>query len=131
LTRQGRLLWNFEGLLRKTFHAQIVSASSGLFESLNFSCAGWCGPNAAYLHYEFTFAHPAGSSFHVSKRRYVGGTWGNYPRGVLIRGHMIACNAKETEFLISWVYRSTASFTLGCSGDPLGGGPQALRLETK
>ena len=120
LTPQGRLLWNFEALLQQTFNRRIVSASSGLNGALNFSCAGWCGPNAKYLHYEFTFAGARGSTLHVSKRRYTGGTWGNYPRGILIRGHLIACNAKETRFLISWVFRSMASFTLGCGGDPLG-----------
>ena len=121
LTQQGRLLWNFEALLRDTFgNHSAVSATTGLNDSLNFSCAGWCGPNAKYLHFRFTFAEARGSAFHVSKKRYVGGTWGNYPRGILIRGHLIACDARETKFLISWVFRSTASFTLGCGGDPLG-----------
>lgn len=121
VTQQGRLLWNFEALLRDTFDRRVVSASSGLNGALNFSCAGLCGPNARYLHYKFTFSNARGSSLHVSKRRYIGGSWGNYPRGILIRGHLIACNADETRFLISWVFRSMASFTLGCSGDPLGG----------
>lgn len=128
LTSQGRLLWNFEALLRETFNRPVVSASTGLNDSLNFSCAGWCGPNAKYLHYKFTFAPNRGSTLHVSKRRYTGGSWGNYPRGILIRGHLVACNAEETQFLISWVFRSMASFTLGCGGDPLGGhGDRRLR----
>src|SRR5687767_12433164 len=83
LTSQGRLLWHFEALLRDTFNSRVVSASTGLNDSLNFSCAAWCGPNAKYLHYKFTFADPRRSRFHVSKRRYVGGSWGNYPRGIL------------------------------------------------
>jgi hypothetical protein len=121
LTQQGRLLWNFEALLRDTFYTPVVSASTGPNEALNFSCAGWCGPNARYLHYRFTFSNARGSSLHISKRKYTGGTWGNYPRGILIRGHLIACNREETRFLISWVFRSMASFTLSCGGDPLGG----------
>ena len=121
LTPQGQLLWNFEALLRETFNRPVVSASMGLNDSLNFSCAGWCGPNAKYLHYKFTFAPNRGSTLHVSKRRYIGGSWGVYPRGILIRGHLVACNAEENRFLISWVFTSMASFTLGCDGDPLGG----------
>src|ERR1041385_2498365 len=66
LTSQGRLLWNFEALLHKTFKTRVVSVSSGLYDSLNFSCAGWCGPNAKYLHYKFTFADARPTTLHVS-----------------------------------------------------------------
>jgi len=121
LTTHGRLLWEFEALLRDTFNSRVVSASTGLNDSLNFTCAGSCAPSAKYLHYRFTFDHAQASRLHISKRRYTGGTWGNYPRGILIRGHLIACDHAEKRFLISWVFRSTASFTLGCNGDPLGG----------
>jgi hypothetical protein len=109
LTAYGRLLMNFEALLRRTFHNQVVSVS----RPENFSCAGYCGPLSKYRLYRFTFARPRGSLLHISKRTFGdNGEFGNYPVPVLIRGRAVACNARETRFLIA--YRSTASFTLDC-----------------
>jgi hypothetical protein len=109
LTAHGRLLMNFEALLRRTFHNRGVSVS----RPENFSCAGDCAPLSQYRLYRFTFARPRGSLLHISKRTFGdNGEFGNYPVPVLIRGRAVACNARETRFLIA--YRSMASFTLEC-----------------
>jgi hypothetical protein len=109
LTSHGRLLMNFEALLRRTFHNRGVSVS----RPENFSCAGDCGPLSKYRLYRFTFARPRGSLLHISKRTFGdNGEFGNYPVPVLIRGRAVACDARESRFLIA--YRSMASFTLDC-----------------
>jgi hypothetical protein len=113
LTAQGRLLWNFEALLRQQFGGRSVSVS----RPENFSCAGLCAPLSRYRPYRFTFSRPSGSTFHVSKRTFGdNGEFGNYPVPVLIRGRAVACDRAERHFLIS--YRSTASFTLDCLPKP-------------
>jgi hypothetical protein len=113
LTAEGRLLWNFEALLRQKFGGRSVSVSP----PENFSCAGLCAPLSKYRPYKFTFSRPSGSAFHVSKRTFGdNGEFGNYPVPVLIRGRAVACDRGERHFLIS--YRSTASFTLDCLPKP-------------
>jgi len=113
LTRHARLLWNLEALLHQTFDGRGVSVS----RPENFSCAGECAPLSTYRLYRFTFARAIGSSFHVSKRTFGdNGEFGNYPVPVLVRGRAVACDARETRFLIS--FRSTASFTLDCLPRP-------------
>jgi hypothetical protein len=115
LTPQGRLLWNFEALLWQKFVGGRVSVS----RPENFSCAGDCAPLSRYRPYKFTFLRPSGSAFHVSRRTFGdNGEFGNYPIAVLIRGRAVACDARETRFLIA--YRSTASFTLACLPGPPG-----------
>ena len=115
LTAQGRLLWNFEALLGQKFVGGRVSVS----RPENFSCAGDCAPLSKYRPYKFTFLRPSGSAFHVSRRTFGdNGEFGNYPIAVLIRGRAVACDARETRFLIA--YRSTASFTLACLPGPPG-----------
>jgi hypothetical protein len=46
--------------------------------------------------------------------------FGNYPVAVLIRGRNVACNKRETTFLIK--YRDGAGLTLGCSAAGYVGG---------
>lgn len=108
LTAQGRLISNFEALLRTTFGMRAVFVSKGE----NFSCAGTCAPLSTYSRYWFVFKSPARTTLHLSKRKFGSEAFGNYPAPVLIRGQSIACNTGETRFLV--VYRNAASFTLGC-----------------
>jgi hypothetical protein len=75
----------------------VTLGSSGLNGGLDYSCPSWRAPNAKYLHYEFTFAHPRASTQHVSKRRYTGETEGNYPRAILIRGYLIAAAGRSRD----------------------------------
>lgn len=109
LSAQGRLLWQFEGLLRETFGsrplcARITSASD------NFS-AGVCSPLALYSPYWYSFTDARRSRFHVSDK--VASNFGNYPVPVLINGRSVACNWTETKFLIK--YPDASSFSLACS----------------
>jgi hypothetical protein len=83
---------------------------------LNFTggrvASGACSPLAVYSPYVYVFAHAQQSAFHISSKKKVGG-FGNYPAPVLIRGRPIACNARETQFLIR--YLDAISFTVDCS----------------
>lgn len=114
LTSQGRLLRNFEALLQKTFGRRqpiCVSGDRKVRTSLDFT-AGECAPLAKYLLYWYTFQAPHGTTFHISGRRAGSLSFGNYPVAVLIRGHMVACDARERHFLID--YTSGAGLMLGC-----------------
>ena len=114
LTPQGRLLFNFESLLRANFpRASRVWARNVPSGFLNFSCTGVCRPLSQHLFYRFVFHRTGRSAFHLSKRKFNAGYFGVYPEILLIRGHSIACDRKETRFLIH--YRSAASFTLACA----------------
>jgi hypothetical protein len=108
LSAQGRLLYNFEGLLTKSFGNRSVYAA----RPMNFSCAGICAPASRYSPYRFVFRQPHNSSFHVTRRRFRDGDFGNFPIPVLIRGHAIACDVQDAHFLVE--YRNAASFALGC-----------------
>jgi hypothetical protein len=109
LTASGKLLWNFEALLHSTFGSQDVQTSDGW----NFNCVGGCAPSADHPGYVYTFSHPTGSAFHLSKRRDEPDlVFGAHPVPVLINSRLIACDVSETRFLI--VYGDVASFTLGC-----------------
>jgi hypothetical protein len=108
LTAQGRMLWNLEALVRKTFGNRKVSVSG----RANFSCSGTCMPLATFSRYVFTFDRPSNSSFHISSKSLRNATFGNYPIPVRIRGKPVACDRSEKRFLVR--YLSAVSFTLGC-----------------
>ena len=109
LTSQGQLVWSLEGLLTQTFGSKPVSAAAGP----NFSCSGDCSPLATYSPYSFVFARHGDTTFHLSTRRPGPNTsFGNYPTPVLINGRLVACDGKESMFLIE--YRDAANFMLGC-----------------
>jgi hypothetical protein len=111
----GTTALELRGLLWQKFVGGKVSVS----RPENFSCAGDCAPLSKYRPYKFTFLRPSGSAFDVSSRTFGdNGEFGNYPIAVLIRGRAVACDARETRFLIA--YRSTASFTLACLPGPPG-----------
>jgi hypothetical protein len=107
LTSQGRLLWNFEALLKLTFGQKQPLCVSGW----NFT-SGDCTPLAKYLLYWYTFQAPHGTVFHLVHRTVRPSSFGNYPVAVLIRGHMVACDARDRHFLID--YLSGAGLMLGC-----------------
>jgi hypothetical protein len=112
ITSSGRLLWDFEALLRRSFGNRqpwVDGTSSGY---LNFDCSGDCSPLSTYFPYSYTFSNPMSLAFHISKQNYHGWSFGNYPEPVLINGMIIACNSQESTFLIR--YSDTSSFTLAC-----------------
>jgi len=117
LTKDGEVLWNFETLLRASFpYRNVVSASlvkqSG---ALDFACGGSCAPNARYSSYAYSFASRGVSAYHLVRRTFRG-SWGNYRRQLLIRGRSVACNSKETAFLVQ--QRQAVSFKLECATPP-------------
>ena len=60
----------------------------------------------------YVFAKAGGSKFHITSKKAT--NFGNYPQPVLIRGRNIACDARETTFLIKHV-AAGAGLALGCS----------------
>jgi hypothetical protein len=111
----GQLPWDFEALLHKQFPGKAVVSERIVKGRLDFACGGFCGPNAVYAKYWFTFTDAQSARFHLSQRR-ITGYFGNYPRQVLIRGQSVACNERETKFLVE--YADAISFTLGCLPPP-------------
>lgn len=113
LTAQGRLLWNFEALLKEALgdHRVCVSTNTGLDTHWSFT-RGSCAPLSTYLFYKPVFARPRGSIFHISRRARRSAFFGNYPEAVLIRGQLIACDAAEARYLVD--YASSAGLALGC-----------------
>lgn len=107
LTSAGRTLWQFEALLHDTYGAHPVCSSGRWGQRFT---SGACSPLAVYSPYSYVFRGAHGSAFRLSSKRRVGG-FGNYPVSVLVRGHPVACDARETRFLV--LYRDTR-FTLGC-----------------
>lgn len=98
LTANGRYLWQFEALLNDTFHANHVSV-----HNLNFACTGPnCTPAAYWSSYVFTFTGARRSAFHRSTKTFRPGAFGNYPEPLRIKGKLIACDANEHHFLITY-----------------------------
>jgi len=113
LTPEGRLLWNFEGLLRRSFPRQrVVSVKpfTTTWSFVDFSCASFCGPD--YRYFEYVFHESAGSAFHLSSRRFSNGYFGVQPVQVLIRGRSVACDRQEKRFLIA--YPNALHLSLAC-----------------
>ena len=114
LTERGQLLWNLEGLLRKSFRdTNDIWMSSRTRPTMNFMC---CSSHAQALDYTFVFQPPGGSMFHLSSRHFPPGDFGNFPAQVLVHGRSVACDAQETRFLIA--HRDAASLALDCSPPP-------------
>lgn len=108
LSKSGRILRQFEALLHDSFGDHAVCASGRWGQKFT---SGQCSPHAVYSRYSYVFARVRGSSLHTSSKKRVGG-FGNYPVAVPIRGHPIACNARETQFLVK--YRNAVPLALGC-----------------
>jgi hypothetical protein len=108
LTKEGRVLWQFEALLHDNFGNRPVCASGRWGQKFT---SGRCAPLAVYSRYRYVFARARDSAFHVSTKK--ARDFGNYPQPVLINGRNVACNARETTFLILQV--AAGGFTLGCS----------------
>lgn len=117
LTRSGDVLWNFENLLRSNFPNQKAVSATVVDHSgaLDFVCGGFCAPNSRYSSYIYIFASRNVSAYHLARRTF-SGSWGNYRRQVLIRGRSVACNSKETTFLVQ--QRQAVSFKLECAMPP-------------
>ncbi len=107
LTERGRALWQFEALLHDRFGGREVCATGRW--RLNFTTT--CGALAYYSPYDYVFAGARGSAFHISSKKAC--CYGNYPQSVLIRRRNIACNARETMFLVANMAR--VHFSLSCS----------------
>jgi len=107
LTERGRVLWQFEALLRDTFGGREVCATGR--SRNNFTTT--CGALAFFSPYDYVFAGARGSAFHVSSKKAC--CYGNHPQSVLIRRRNIACNVRETMFLL--VNLARVHFSLSCS----------------
>lgn len=109
LTTQGQLLLNLEGLLRRTFGNEQVWVTHGD----DFVCAGSsCGPLSKYAPYFYVFVSAHSSPFVLSNKHFQQGAFGNYPYPILVRGESVACNARQTTFLVA--YSDAEGLALGC-----------------
>ena len=97
LTNAGRTLWEFEALLHDTFRYRHVSA-----HALNFACSDrvGCAPLSYWTPYSFVFSDARNSSFHLSSARVLP-SFGVHPLPVKIKGRYVACNRRETRFVIT------------------------------
>lgn len=113
LTNKGQLLWNLEGLLRRSFPGQqVVSAVLEKGATLNFACGGLCTPLSKFEPYWFMFQSPGGSSFRLIGRKVASGIYGNYPLLILIKGHAVACRSGGRSVLVG--YSDAAGLALAC-----------------
>lgn len=112
LTETGRVLWNFEGLLTRTFGQADNVGVKTLDYSADF--VGWNDSGcdmASCQDFSFSFAPHSSTAFHLAAVR-PSGSFGNYPVLVRVQGDYVACNAAGTEFLIA--YGDTMNFGLDC-----------------
>ena len=114
LSDEGRLLWNFEALLRTAFGNADVSVGGDFnFTDYYATCGNRCGPSAEHPGYVYTFDNAHNSAFHLAAKPLGPDVvFGAHPVPVLIKGLPVACNAAETRWLIE--YGDVVSFTLGC-----------------
>lgn len=108
LSREGTLVWRFEGLLHRIFGNRTVWVAHGN----NFSCAGSCGPLAKYSPYRYVFRRSRAAGFILASRHFRAGAFGNYAAPLLVRGEAVACNRRRTTFLVS--YADAIGLALGC-----------------
>jgi hypothetical protein len=109
VTSHGRLLNEFEALLRSKFGSKVVCerASGGPAVFV----ANGCTPLADYDPYFYTFSHPVNKVLRLTRRRPM--DFGNYPRVVRVGKDSVRCNSgKHQRFLIT--YGDGASFSLTC-----------------
>ena len=115
LTASGRSLWEFEALLRDTFHNLPVSAHYDQGKDWRFATCGRiaCAPLSYWSIYFFSFKGARGSTFHLARRRSIrSGTFGNYPVPIKVKNHYVACDRSESRFLIT--YGSAVGLDLAC-----------------
>jgi hypothetical protein len=115
LTTRGRVLWEFEALLKVTYgRRQPAMSCVSSCAALSFSCAGDCSPMATYSPYFYDFGQPRSSTFRLGARYTSTATdrsiHGALP--VLIKHRFVLCNPDGTTILIR--ARVAATFTLGC-----------------
>jgi hypothetical protein len=118
LTPSGRLLWNFEGLLARTFGARTVDLygvgvkPDKYGESTNFVAESTCPSAVACQLFGFTFATHRTSAFHLVHAGPPATDFGNYPQLITVNGRDVACNATRSAYLIE--YADTVNYSLDC-----------------
>lgn len=118
LTASGRLLWNFEALLRDTFGPHYQGCLRALDRyTETFTTGQYCKTHDAAhtMYYSFAFAKPAKSAFHLVVRTFPAGAFGNYPEPVRVENDFVACDPAGRTFLISYGDVIGLSANLACS----------------
>jgi hypothetical protein len=117
LTASGRLLWNFEALLRQTFGAGYQGCLEYLNRyTLSFTKDSYCRShsNADTMYYRFTFKGASSSAFHVVARTFRPAAFGNYPEPIRVERNYVACDPAGHTFLISYGDVYGLSANLAC-----------------
>jgi hypothetical protein len=113
LSAGGRVLWNLEGLLYKTFGARVIPCVANERQRTFYDFqARTCSPLAAYRPYFYVFAPHRETTFHVSAKSGRGMNFGNYPVPIRIHRHLVACDTIDKTFVIE--YLDSINFSLAC-----------------
>jgi hypothetical protein len=132
LSTEGRLLWNLEALMQKSFGSSTVCTwYSDPRTVWNFN--DFCVPLADMILYTFTFDRPRGSAFHLGVPIRYAMVFGTRlpvsvppPGPVLVAGRLVVCDAHGREFLTYRPERRT--LTLQCLPPYPGRMPNGTRV---
>jgi hypothetical protein len=109
LTSGGRLLDEFEGLLRSKFGSRAVCERAKRGPAV--FVANGCSPLSNYDPYFYTFSHPVNTTLRLSPRRPT--DFGNDPAVIRVGKDSVRCNSgKHPKYLIA--FADTSSFSLSC-----------------
>jgi hypothetical protein len=114
LSRSGRILWQFEALLRDTFGNRLISAHPARPGSaINFACASriGCKPLADWSPYVFTFRSPGHSRFHFRRGASRRATWATIRSPSWSRAASSLATAQRRGFLSPTAMRSAYPHT--------------------
>lgn len=109
LSPAGRVLWNFEALLRDTFGSREVCQVTGAYGNGQtlpdygdfVSPAAGCDPTATYSVYVPVFANAHGSAFHLVVHHITPGFGGAHSGPVHVHGLLVACDKQGKRLLIA------------------------------
>ncbi len=109
LTPAGRVLWNFEALLRDTFGSRDVCQVTGAYGNGQtlpdygdfVSPAAGCSPTATYSTYVPVFVNAHGSAFHLVVHHIKPGFGGAHSGAVRVHGLLVACDRQGKQLLIA------------------------------
>ena len=117
VTSSGRVLWNFEALLRQTFGSHYKGCLRSLSRYVEtFTTDNFCATHdsAQTMYYSFTFANPSASAFHLVERTFALGAFGNYPEPIRVEKNYVACDPAGRTYLIPYGDVLGLSANLAC-----------------
>jgi len=117
LTSSGRVLWNFEALLRQTFGSHYKGCLRTLSRYVEtFTTDNYCATHdaAQTMYYSFAFANQSASAYHLVERTFAPGAFGNYPEPIRVEKNYVTCDPAGRTYLISYGDVFGLSANLAC-----------------